>query len=102
MRTFTDARGLTWTVWAVRPGRHTPGGMDRRIAPIPAEQLPYPDRRIKVRPEFAEGWLAFHAADGSRRRLTPVPDAWEAFTDAELERCCHSAREMPSVWDGPR
>ena len=103
LRTFTDATGLAWSVWAVRPGA-APNGEDapeRRgdaaVAGAGQGRLPYGERRLQVRSEYARGWLAFHASSGARRRLMPIPERWQTLPDEELERCCRSARPMPDV-----
>ena len=99
LRTFTDSSGLVWSVWAVRPGASL-RGFDRRQ---PRDELPAAggrvqvERRLQVRSEFAGGWLAFHAANGWRRRLMRIPDGWETLPDAQLERCCREARVMPDA-----
>lgn len=104
LRTFTDERGMTWSVWAVRPGGIALGSRDRRRPqppsprdpPVGGSAIDQYERRLRVRPEFSEGWLAFHAGDGARRRLAPVPHDWERLSDEELELCCRAARPMPT------
>lgn len=74
-RNFEDANGVRWTVWEVIP--HGLGSTG-----------------VRVRPEFAAGWLAFQTGD-ERRRLTPIPEGWEHCTDAQLARMCARARPTP-------
>src|SRR5687767_5327555 len=59
IRDFTDAAGVSWQVWATTP------------------------MRGDVRPQFASGWLAFES-EAERRRLAPIPRAWEEVADGEL------------------
>lgn len=59
IREFTDAGGVCWQVWATTP------------------------MRGDVRPQFASGWLAFES-EAERRRLAPIPSAWEEAEDGAL------------------
>jgi hypothetical protein len=85
-RTFRDAQGVTWSVWAVHP-QHSG------------------NRRAGLRGTFVQGWLAF-VCEVEKRRLSPVPDNWLECDDAELERLCGAAelakpeaatRRMPPI-----
>lgn len=67
-RTFTDPDGQEWQVWDVLPARECEPG-SRTLAYLPAE--------------MAQGWLCFEAGD-QKRRLTPLPDGWEAADDATI------------------
>lgn len=102
LRSFRSADGAEWLVWSVVPGpRHDPErrrGYDRR-SPDPVlrysgpERRTAPDRRatrLLVKPELQAGWLVFESPR-ERRRLSPVPPAWERYTDAALERMCARA-----------
>lgn len=102
MRSFRSAGGAEWLVWSVVPGpRHAPErrrGYDRR-SPDPVLRYPGPERRrtpdrrasrLLVKPELQSGWLVFESPD-ERRRLSPIPPAWERYTDAALERMCAQA-----------
>lgn len=76
MREFRDAAGAEWRVFRATP--HTS-----------------PTKREKVLPEsFRNGWLVFEC-DVERRRLAPIPDAWEDFSEAELEQLCQLAVVVP-------
>lgn len=67
LREFVDAAGRRWLVWATVPVR------------------------TEAKGDFRDGWLTFD--DGSeRRRLAPVPDAWEAFPDDRLSLLVRVAR----------
>lgn len=64
-RSFSDARGVRWDVFAVYP----------EARPSPHSQL---------RGTFHEGWLCFDSA-AEKRRLSPVPENWQALGDEELK-----------------
>ena len=70
-REFTDSTGVEWRVWETLPS--TPA---------------------TVSEPMRHGWLAF-AAEGVRKRLTPIPHGWEACTTAELEHLCVAAALAP-------
>jgi hypothetical protein len=42
------------------------------------------------------GWLAFES-DGEKRRLAPVPDAWEELSADTLEKLCREAIVAPRI-----
>ena len=67
VREFVDTEGVFWRVWSTRPSS-----------------------RVALVLGYEEGWLTFESA-ASLRRLAPVPDAWEALGDRELERLCRTA-----------
>jgi hypothetical protein len=73
LREFTDKTGATWRVWETRPT----------------------GTRLAVRPEFVDGWLTFElgtgTADGTRRRLAPIPTDWAERSHLELRRLCLDA-----------
>jgi hypothetical protein len=76
VREFRDAAGAEWRVFRATP--HTS-----------------PTKREKVLPEsFRNGWLVFEC-EVERRRLAPIPDAWEDFSEAELEQLCRLAVVVP-------
>ncbi len=67
LREFTDGGGVRWRVWKVIPLTSTRGPENGRISmsgPV-------------------AGWLCFER-DGEKRRLTPVPDGWEALEEHDL------------------
>jgi hypothetical protein len=72
IRDFTDAGGVRWQVWATTP------------------------MRGDVRPQFASGWLAFES-EAERRRLAPIPRAWEDAGDGGLRDFL--AQAVPVVRD---
>jgi len=102
-RVFRTASGVEWQVWSVIPG-NAPGeerrhGYDRR-SPDPVIQYKGPDRRASadrrrapgaaVAPAMQLGWLVFDSG-AERRRLAPIPPAWEARPACDLERFCERA-----------
>lgn len=45
-------------------------------------------------PDYAEGWLTFES-DRDLRRLAPMPVDWASRPDADLEKLCLRATEVP-------
>jgi hypothetical protein len=99
--------GKIWDVWQVHPaaaerrfsqrrGRDDErtdtaerrSGRDRR-----EDETPQPHHRAPVAAEFAYGWLCFETA-GEKRRLAPVPDAWERADDDMIEQWCCVAKPV--------
>ena len=64
-RTFTDARGVWWDVFAVYP--------EARLSP-----------HSQLKGTFALGWLCFDSG-AEKRRLSPIPADWRTVSEAELE-----------------
>lgn len=76
MREFRDAAGAAWTVFRATP--HTT-----------------PSKRDQFLPDsYRNGWLVFECGV-ERRRLAPVPEAWEELADTELEQLCVLADVVP-------
>jgi len=73
-RGFVDSDHVVWTVWEV--------------------QWQGASRAPRVRAELAGGWLAFQSRK-ERRRLAPIPEAWDALSDVELECLCRLADAAP-------
>jgi hypothetical protein len=105
MRTFVDRTGTEWTVWEVRPALQLGASRERRARARRADAAPEPiverrhvdERRLEeepavsgVAPGLAQGWLAFDAG-AERRRLAPVPAAWESLSEAALAALCEAA-----------
>jgi len=77
LREFDDERGRQWKVWEVHP---TIVGRERSREVL-----------LSLRPDMAEGWLAFEEENGEHRRLAPIPDVpngWQNATLAELRMWC--------------
>ena len=70
--------GVTWSVWEVHPGTK-----DGTVL-------------FPMRPEFAGGWLAV-ARPGEKRRIVPIPDGWESWSDEVLAA---AVRQAPRVGFG--
>lgn len=70
-RHFVDAQGVQWTVWPVHPS-------------------PRPSAHSRLRGSYSQGWLAFESLVG-KRRLSPIPPAWELLDDAALAALCGNA-----------
>jgi hypothetical protein len=70
-RGFTDRRGVTWDVFAVYP--------EARLSP-----------HSQLRGTFQQGWLCFDAGT-EKRRLSPIPENWQALGDDALERLAEQA-----------
>lgn len=69
------AHGVEWTIWSVAPGN--------------------PDL---VADEMRAGWLCFESAH-EKRRLTPIPAAWQDAPDEELAHFLDEAKvTMPRNW----
>jgi hypothetical protein len=98
-REFIDDRGRDWKVWDVYPSL-----AERRLGeagPPPGrrERRRLAERRLKVRPSLAHGWLTFESRDGERRRLAPIPKVeggWATATEDELNAWCAAAEVAPS------
>lgn len=97
-REFTDERGRNWTVWDVYPTlaerRHRSAGPP----PGTRERRRYVEHRLSLRENMGQGWLAFEARDGERRRLAPIPDDhphWTSASEHELRAWLQSAKPVP-------
>jgi hypothetical protein len=112
-RSFIDAAGRVWQAWDVMPER-----LDRRVT-SDRRASPESDARGQVdRPDaanrrhrqrrsrndrraiprhlarlprtHADGWLCFECVE-EKRRLVPVPPAWDRLSDEELARLLENA-----------
>jgi hypothetical protein len=106
MRSFRDETGTEWIVWAVWPQRETARHLERRqLADRRESAAPEPvierrrgggaDRRRQlagrgIMVHHPEGWLTFQAGT-ARRRLSPIPDGWDAGSEADLARLLATA-----------
>jgi|SRR5688500_11282547 hypothetical protein len=78
VREFTDAAGREWRAWVVIPGR--------------VRSKEHAERYLG---EYARGWLAFEALDGSaRRRLPGYPEDWRSLSDEGLAKLMAKAPEV--------
>ena len=83
-RAFRDNDGREWDAWEV-----VPTAVERRIAKsggwrATAERRHSEETRVLVPDNLQHGWLAFQCGP-ERRRLTPIPDAWQEMTCEELK-----------------
>lgn len=100
-RIFEDEKGRKWTVWLV-----TPMGVERRgeaaegtaaaaiRGGVERRKSPTYRRPSSVLAGFEHGWLCFEAEGGEKRRLVPVPEAWQAASDDDLRRLCRLAKRV--------
>ena len=109
IRAFRGADGVEWQVWCVIPGSGHENerrcGYDRR-SPDPVIRYKGQERRTQAErrqaltfsPTLQSGWLVFD--NGSeRRRLAPIPPAWEQRSDADLDRLGSRALSVARVVD---
>ena len=74
-RSFTGPDGTLWQAWDVVPGQH----------------LDWPAQARRHLPEaLGGGWLCFESP-AEKRRLHPIPAAWEHQSDVDLLRFCADA-----------
>jgi hypothetical protein len=82
-REFNDASGVRWKVYRVEPQLVSPA-LERLRETLTSTQR-----------ERRQPWLLFES-NYERRRLAPVPGAWDGnCTDAELEGLCSTAEPIP-------
>jgi hypothetical protein len=111
---FAAPNGSKWEVWLVVPTEAERRRGERRVAHGSAaigylgpERRVGPERRKRisggrtvVSAGFEHGWLCFESAEGEKRRLAPVPEAWDNAPDDKLWLWCSVA--TPVVACGPR
>jgi hypothetical protein len=94
-RIFEDDQGRRWEVWAVLPEvveRRL--NAERRTAPRDTpDRRQQVDIRFRMAPELRQGWLAFQSGY-ERRRLAPIPRAWETLDDRELAELAGQATPL--------
>lgn len=92
LRTFVAPDGAEWRVWNVVPSLaldEDSREWERRGQDVLAYDGPdrrQGDRRNLtpfVSPQLSGGWLCFES-DSEKRRLAPLPPAWEEAPDEEL------------------
>jgi len=102
-RQFKDRNGKVWDVWQVHPSAAERRYTDRRVKDeersINVDRRSGVDRRREalarnpVSAEFAYGWLCFET-EGEKRRLAPVPEAWDSADDETIEQWCCVAKPV--------
>jgi len=92
LREFLDDDGQQWQVWDTRPA--TPvanvdsSSVDAAKSPSDkATDFPLLSRKREA------GWLTFTAVD-ERRRLSPIPDAWETADETSLRAFLKTADKI--------
>ena len=103
-RQFEDDHGLLWQAWDVIPSWGERRVSQRRLRNDPpsaetgerrvADRRTVRGIRIGLSPELVNGWLAFEC-DGFRRRIAPIPEAWETLTDDQLRELWRAAEDLP-------
>lgn len=73
-REFTDADGVVWRVWDVKPSHLHPATR--------AEEFMEP---------YAGGWLTFESPFEKRRLIAPYPSRWVEYDLSQLEMLCRAA-----------
>jgi hypothetical protein len=83
-RTFTTPDGTPWQAWDVVPGLHAD----------------WPEHARRHLPEvLSDGWLCFESAH-EKRRLHPIPQAWDSRSEGELSALCDTALPVPRRLQG--
>ncbi len=83
-RAFTDAAGMTWTVWEITPG------------PLP----PNLERLLGTEGRTG-GSLVFVSDVNEWRALAPAPSGWGNLAEAELAAACARARRVRAGAERP-
>lgn len=103
LRTFVAPDGAEWRVWNVVPSLaldENSREWERRGQDVLAYDGPerrHHDRRGTtpfVSPALSNGWLCFES-ESAKRRLAPLPAAWEDASDAELTTLWERAEPVP-------
>ncbi|MFL5578403.1 MAG: hypothetical protein ACJ79S_20810 [Gemmatimonadaceae bacterium] len=101
LREFTDADRRTWQVWDTVPKSPIEDSYfaqnARMIRNAAAEEYTAP---VHLPRRFTEGrehgWLTFMCSD-EKRRLSPIPERWEALSDEELARLLARAERVARI-----
>jgi len=113
-KSFKAPDGSKWSVWAVFPTAAERRRSERRVAAgsgaagyAGPERRNTPERRVRavgartvVTAGYEKGWLCFESEEGEKRRLVPVPDAWETAKADKLWLWCRAAVSVMKC--GPR
>jgi hypothetical protein len=104
LRYFKDSEGNDWRVWDVVPfggARGERRANDRRSMSrgtyAGPERRSGRDRRVRtpslMTPGLERGWLCFEN-QVDKRRLTPIPPAWDESPSEQLEALLGEARSV--------
>jgi len=90
-RQFKGHGDITWEVWDVHPLE-----VARRLIGNDSESDETARRRTRtsVARDLASGWLCFESPE-EKRRLSPIPAAWDRLTDEQLLDLCGRAKNAP-------
>ena len=103
LREFSENLGRNWNAWDTYPkgGGHIGLG-ESRFSTFVAEMAKLEGRELRtVRSQYASGWLTFKRGS-ERRRLAPIPDAWETADEAALRIYLGLASDGPEgTWLPP-
>ena len=110
IRVFEDYLGRRWEVWQTNPRLAERREIERRRIPDrrrgrrpEAPRRDISDRRAQEAarfpgiPQLEGGWLCFES-EGERKRLAPVPDAWDRADDMTLAALYNFASETIRSW----
>ena len=88
-------------MWAVLPEMvERRLNAERRAAPRDKpDRRQHVDIRFRMAPELRQGWLAFQSGY-ERRRLVPIPRAWETLDDTQLATLAREATPLSVVEPG--
>lgn len=92
LRDFTDSNGNRWRVWNVSPHLPLQGEADapEDYAPSDGDRADALHLQHRLVPGLEGGWLCFEA-DEEKRRLNPIPEAWDQLEDPDLQRLLEQA-----------
>ena len=94
-RTFTDRHGRVWEVWDVHPALVERRAV-RQVASVVFERRQRNEPRVHLPDALREGWLAFESGR-ERRRLMPIPPAWDERTDTGLSELLDRATSRSRI-----
>ena len=99
LRAIVDDAGAKWDVWDVHPTFAERRAHEERRAGMrsAADRRQKAQHRSMVAPELRNGWLAFQSRS-ERRRRAPIPEAWEAMSDARLHAVLAEAQPATALW----
>jgi hypothetical protein len=75
LRTFVAHDGVHWNVWNVVP------------------TLVHNERKVALSTGMTSGWLCFESG-GVKRRIVPVPNGWEDWSEDELDSALATAQSV--------
>ena len=90
-RQFKGHGDITWEVWDVHPLE-----VARRLIgnDLESDETARRRTRTSVARDLASGWLCFESPQ-EKRRLSPIPAAWDRLTDEQLMDLCGRAKNAP-------